>query len=532
MVAAIQKKCVLWMDGSLFFRGILGFFNLITHFFSGSLLVRLFTEDFDQERLQYSHFVRIAEDIFNRFPKILRPPAGPVIPPTPLWLQGSVIARFLTESMETPIIREYEVNTVSDTPDLNFGKIPKSSKIESLKSQGLIPWFRWIGAAFPSWGLLAVVISAPFLPTMIVAGMLVLVFASTLFRYDFKLDLTSVPLLLFIAVSLFSGFMSAAASYSIPIAVLTTIMMSSYLLTKACFLTRRRIDFVIAAFIIAAAVTALVGIFQIFTGYMHTAWVDRDLFAALSMRIYSTFANPNVYGTYLLLVIPLAAGCILYAKNLWYKLLASGVTVLLLTALGLTYSRGGYIALAGAVLFFLILVERRLIVLFVAGVAAMPFVLPASVLARLLSIVNFTDSSTIYRISIWQASLRMLGDFWMAGIGQGAEAYNSVYPFYAFSAVTALHSHNLFLQIFLETGIVGLVAFFGILACFFRTQFSFMRHTADFRRKILSAAMTAAVVGFLIQGTFDHSFHNYRVMLVFYLFLGIANCLTEMETET
>jgi len=520
-VADIQKKCVLWMDGSLFFCGILGFFNLISRFFGDSLLVKLFTADFDRERLKHSYFVRIAEDVFNRFPKILRPSNDLIIPPAPAWLKDSALVRFLTDGMETPIMAvEVEKNDAlsNDT---------KASVYYSVLS-----WLRWIGAAFPAWGLLAVVFSSPFLPTMIVAGMLVMVFAVTLLRYDFKLDLTSIPILLFIAITLFSGFMSAAASYSIPIAILTTIMMSAYILTKTCFTTRKRIDFVIAAFVVAAAITALVGLFQVYTGYMHTAWVDRDLFAALSMRIYSTFANPNVYGTYLLLVIPLSAACILYAKNIWCKLLASGITVLLMIALGLTYSRGGYIALAGAVLFFLILVERRLIVLFVAGVAAMPFVLPTSVLARLFSIVNFTDSSTVYRISIWQASLRILGDFWMAGIGQGAEAYNSVYPFYAFSSVTALHSHNLFLQIFLETGIVGILVFLMILACFFRTQFSFMRHTTDFRRKILSAALTAAVVGFLLQGTFDHSFHNYRVMLVFYLFLGLANSFAEAEAKT
>jgi len=486
------------MDGSLFFRGILGFFNLLIRFFEGSLLVQLFSADFNRERLQHSYFVRIAEDILNRFPKTLRPSYGAVPPPLPKWLQGSALLQFAIDTMETPVTG-----------------------------------FKWLCAAFPVWGLLAITMGAPFLPTMIVAGMLVIVFAATLFCYNFKLDLTAVPLLLFIAINLLSGFMSAAAAYSVSIALLTVVMMSSYLLVKACFTTHKRIDFVIAAFIIAAGVTALVGIFQVYTSYMHMAWVDRDVFAALGTRIYATFANPNVYGTYLLLAIPLAAVCVLYAKNIWYKLFATGITGLLVIALALTYSRGGYVALAGTLLIFLILVEKRLIVLFAAGMAAMPFILPASIIHRIVSIFHVAawDSSTIYRISIWQASLRILGDFWMAGIGQGPEAFNHVYPYYAFSAVTALHSHNLFLQVFLETGVVGFLVFMGILACFFRTQFSFMRHTTDQRRKLLSAAMAAAVIGFLLQGMFDHSFHNYRVMLVFYLFLGIANAMTEVETE-
>ena len=486
MVANIKTKCFLWMDGSLFFRGILGFFNILIRFFEGSFLVRLFIADFDKDRLSNSYFVRIVEGVLNLFPKILIP----------------VSQSKLAESFP--------------------GRILHGSTILKLFTVAL-------GFSLPAYGLLVVVVGAPFLPTMTVAGLLVAVFGLALFHLRFKLDLTSIPLLLFMAVTLFSGVTSAAASYSILIAVLTVAMMSSYLLAKACITSRKRVDFIIAAFIIAAAGTAFVAFYQIYMGYMDAAWVDRDLFAALSMRVFSTFANPNVYGTYLLLAIPLAAVCILYAKNIWYKLFAVGITGLLLMAMGLTYSRGGYVALAGAVFFFLILIEKRLIVLFVAGIAVMPFILPASIIARVVSIVNFADTSTMYRIAIWQASMRMLGDFWMAGIGQGAEAFNAVYPYYAFAAVTALHSHNLFLQIFLETGIIGFLVFLGILACFFRTQFSFMRHTSDQRRKLLSAAMTAAVVGFLLQGMFDHSFHNYRVMLVFYLFLGIANCVTDVE---
>ncbi|MCL2398694.1 MAG: O-antigen ligase family protein [Defluviitaleaceae bacterium] len=490
MVTDIKNKCILWMDGSLFFRGIIGFFNILIRFFEGSFLVRLFVADYDKDRLRHSCFVRIIEGVLNIFPKFSIPIPQSRFNTTLLGrlLQGSALWRFFTGVM---------------------------------------------GLSLPAYGLLAVVIGAPFLPTMMVAGMIVLVFGLSLFHFNFKLDLTSMPLLLFMVITLFSGFTSAAASYSVLIAILTIAMMSSYLLAKVCLTSRKRVDFVIAAFIIAAAGTALVAFYQVYTGYMDASWVDRNLFAALSMRVFSTFANPNVYGTYLLLAIPLAAVCILYAKNIWYKLFAAGITGLLLIALGLTYSRGGYVALAGAVFFFLILIEKRLIVLFVAGVAAMPFILPTSIIARVVSIVNFADSSTMYRIAIWQASLRMLGDFWMSGIGQGAEAYNAVYPFYAFSGVTALHSHNLYLQIFLETGIVGFLVFLAILACFFRTQFSFMRHTSDQRRKLLSAAMVAAVVGFLMQGVFDHSFHNYRVMLVFYLFLGIANCITEVEeTDT
>jgi len=477
----IQKKCIDWMDGSLFFRGILRFFELIGIFFSGSLLVRLFSADYESERLHHSWFVRLIEGAFNIFPKF-----SPKIPAMPRFLQGSVLLRI------------------------------------ALDANGL---------SIPAWGLIAVVTLTPFLSTMTLAGMLIIVFGLALFHNKLELDLTAVALMLFIIVTLVSGVISLAPGTSIPIAILSSVFMLAYLLVRICFKNRSSIDFALAIFILAAAITGLVAVYQVAVGYVNMTWVDRDLFAALALRVYSTFGNPNVYGAYLLLAIPPAAAMIFYAKKPFYKLVAMGITGLLLISLALTYSRGCYLALAVSVLVFVLLIEKRMIVLFVAGLAAVPFVLPASMFARLASIVNLEDTSTAFRLNIYRASIRILEDFWMAGLGQGIEAYNQVYPFYAFAAVPSPHSHNLFLQIFLETGIIGLVVFLAVLACFFRTQLSFIRRTSDFKCKVLSAALTAAVVGFLFQGMFDHVFYNYRVMLTFFIFIGIAQGVVRDENE-
>ena len=483
IIQGAQKKCLLLMDGSIFFRGMLAIFNALIRFFEGSFVVRLFTSDFDEERLRNSYFVRITESTLNVFPKF-RMSSKLTLPGI---LGESALLRFFTDAM---------------------------------------------GFSLPAWGLLAVVAGAPFLPTMTLAAMVIVVFAFTLFRYNFKLDLTATALIIFIAVNILMGLGSLAPASSVPIAILISVIMLSYILIRTCFHTRKRLNFVMVVCITVAAITALVAFYQIFIGYVNMTWVDRNLFAALRLRVYSTFGNPNVYGAYLLLAIPLSAGLILYVKKPLYKLYAAGVTGMLIVALALTYSRGCYLALAGAVLVFFLLIEKRLIVFYALGLLAMPFILPAGMLARIVSIVNFADTSTAFRLAIWQASLRILGDFWMAGLGQGIDAYNRVYPFYSFAAVPSPHAHNLFLQIFLETGIIGLLVWMAVLACFFRTQFSFMRHTTDVRRKILSAAITAGVIGFLMQGMFDHVFYNYRVMLVFFLFLGIGNSLTTVEDDS
>jgi len=474
-----------WLDGSFVFNIILWLFNAFINVCRGSFIVEFFSAGFEHTRLKRSLFVRLAESGLNAVPKLFANVQAVDSPALPLWI----------------------------------------------KSSGLISTFLGsFGFEIPAWILLLALVAVPFLPTMVLAGMLVLVFILSLFWYRFDFDLTSVAILFFMAVSLFvGGVTSLSPGSSLSIALLIVVITLSYILVRVCF--KGKLDFALAAFIISAGLTVFVAFYQILVGYeVDEAWLDPTLRSEIGIRIGSTFGNPNVYGTFLLLMIPLSFALIFYAKKPFYKLCAAGITGLLLLALGLTFSRGSYMAVAVALALFVLILEKRLIVFFVGGVFALPFILPPAVITRVFSIFDFSDSSTLYRMSIWRGALRLLGDFWMIGLGQGADAYNRAAPLHALSGVFAAHSHNLFLQIFLETGIVGFIAFMAIIIFFFHGQFSFMKHTTDPRRRILSAAFISAAVGFLIQGMFDYPFHNYSVMLTFFIFLGLGSLVAEQKT--
>lgn len=500
------NRIFLWMDGSLFFRAVTGLLDFLHRVCTGSFAVGLISADYDESRLEDSFFIKFANRLLNLFPKVMQAPAH--------WpkrwadvLSGSFLLRTACDMMDTPI-----------PPKADSQRYPFISVIQ------------WAAASLPVWGLLLVTAGAAFLPTMVLAGMLVVIIFFTLFRYRFSVGLTAAVVLLYIMVTLFGGLASLAPSASIRIALLSSVLMFSFLLVTACLRKRPQIDFFFFTFLASAAGTGLVGAYQFVMKKMDMTWVDTELFADLGFRVYGSFDNPNVYGTYLLLAIPLCAAMFFYAEKWTYKLCALGVSGLLLVNLFLSYSRGCYLALAVAALIFVLLFEKRLVVFFSAGLVVLPFVLPASVINRLLSITNLTDSSTAYRISIWQASLRIIKDFWMTGVGQGSDAYNAVFPLYAFSKVTAQHAHNLFLQVFVETGLVGLGVFVALLACFYREQVNFLRRVTDRRARIIPIAMIAAVTGFLFQGMFDYVFYNYKVMLTFFLFMGLGCAFTRAAT--
>ncbi|MCL2352699.1 MAG: O-antigen ligase family protein [Firmicutes bacterium] len=389
-----------------------------------------------------------------------------------------------------------------------------------------------LAAAHPEFGVLAVAGLLPFLPTMLTAaliGYVIFCFFLNLLtgRVRAAVDPTGLAVAALVMTGLFCGLTSFTPSASIKIALLTALFMLSYPLLVSIINTREKISALIFTFSASAAVTGLVGMYQKLSGKVDMTWVDRREFADLRLRVYSTFANPNVYGTYLLLALPLAAVMAYASKRVFTKAVYLGISLLLLVNLAYTYSRGCYLALAFAAFVFVLLTAKRLVAFFLAALALSPFVLPSSMLQR---ITTLSDSSTSYRIYIWQATVRILRDFWFSGLGQGISAYNVAYPFYAFANVVAPHSHNLYLQVFVETGIFGLLVFLALLAVFYKTQLPFV-YGASGKTKALCAGVSAAVAGFLFQGMFDYVFYNYKVMLAFFVFLGIGGAAVRLGRE-
>jgi len=391
--------------------------------------------------------------------------------------------------------------------------------------------------AYPELGVMAIIAAAPFLPTMVLAAMLgytaLCYFVKLLTdeRYKPFVDATGLMVIVYIIVGLFYGITSFAPSSSIKVALLTSLIMLGYLLTTALIDSKRKLNILLFIFCTSAAVTGIIGAYQKLSGKVDMTYVDQELFADLTLRIPSTFANPNVFGAYLLLAIPVCAIMIYMSKRVVHKLYYVVISGLLLYNLGFTYSRGCYLALAAGLVVYILFMERRLIALFIAGLAVSPFIIPASIINRLSSISDLGDSSTSYRIYIWQATLRILKDFWISGLGQGIDAYNVVYPYYAFNNVTAPHSHNLFLQVFVETGIFGLIVFLVLLVTFFRTLMRLYAKTRNKKTKAFLAGFIAAACAFLIQGMFDYVFYNYRVMLTYFMFMGIGCAMVNIRLK-
>ena len=237
------------------------------------------------------------------------------------------------------------------------------------------------------------------------------------------------------------------------------------------------------------------------------------------------FDNPNVLGEYLLLLIPIAAGYILSRPGSANKAVSLIVTALLSVCMIYTYSRGNWIGLMVAILLFFMFYDGRIVWLGVIFALFVPMLLPQNVITRFMSIGDTTDTSTSYRVYIWMGSIAMLRDYWISGIGLGSEAFNMIYPFYSYSGIVAPHTHNLYLQIITENGVVGLVVFVALILMYYRMSISaIVRTKGDRMLKATMTGLAAGMFGYLVQGMFDNVWYNYRIVFMFYIILALTAC--------
>lgn len=332
---------------------------------------------------------------------------------------------------------------------------------------------------------------------------------------------------LYAAIYLLSTFTSVTVSGSLKGGLLTTAFILFALVLQSAVRRERETDWLVYVIVAVGAFVSLYGIYQYVTGASGAAaWLDESMFSSLSVRVYSTFENPNMLSAYLILVTPLAFSACFTAKTQSGKTLAAAAFLLMLAAMVLTFSRGGWLGILFAAAIFLVMLDRRFLFLGLALLAAMFVVMPQSVVSRFTSIGNMADSSTSYRVAIWKGTLLMLKDYWFCGIGPGTAAFRTVYPTYSYASALAQHSHNLYLQTVCDCGVCGLFTFLAVCFSSLKSTASAIARGADKKRRVRLMAVNSGLFGFLVEGMTDFSFYNYRVMLMFWAFVGLGMILT------
>lgn len=293
---------------------------------------------------------------------------------------------------------------------------------------------------------------------------------------------------------------------------------------------RRWIKACAFAFILPSVIVAFIGIAQYCLGLSPSGWLDESIFGGISSRTVSLFNNPNILGAYLTMLFPFVLTLTLPHNHSKMRLLGCILSAFVAVCTIVTFSRSAWIALfAGGMLFAIMNSPKGILWMIPASASAVGAALlfPDTVGARLKNFITMADSANNYRVSVWNSSWSLLCDVFVGGIGMGEEAFKTAYSAYATAGTqSAMHSHSLYMQLAIQTGLIGLLLFvISVFTSARRCCSSLVIKSSDC---FLSTATKAALSGafaLLIAGIFDYTWYNYRVFFMFWALIAFA-CAT------
>ncbi len=139
-------------------------------------------------------------------------------------------------------------------------------------------------------------------------------------------------------------------------------------------------------------------------------------------------------------------------------------------------------------------------------------------------ILNDSSGSAVGRLELWQRALWMMRDFPFTGIGLGMfeKTVLTFYPLFENApGLPVPHAHNLFLQMGVEFGIGGLVAFVSFVVAVLLAGADAMRHARDSAQGWLAAGLTAGFVVYLVHGLVDAVGTSTKVSVIIWFMVAL-----------
>ncbi|MBD2743421.1 IctB family putative bicarbonate transporter [Coleofasciculus sp. FACHB-1120] len=297
----------------------------------------------------------------------------------------------------------------------------------------------------------------------------------------------------------------------------------------------------IAVYLHIALIVSVYGLRQWFFGAEALAtWTDPTSPMSKTTRVYSYLGNPNLLAAYLLPAIALSLAAIFAWRGWSRKALALTMFAVNSACLILTFSRGGWIG------FILLLFVFSLMLLYwisehlppfwrtwslpillgsLALVLAVAILFVEPVRDRAFSIFanRSQDSSNNFRVNVWEAVVEMIRDRPILGIGPGNEAFNKIYPLYQRPRYTALSAYSVFLELAVETGLIGFCCFMWLLVVTFNQGWLQLNRLRQLGRRegFWLIAAIATIFGLLGHGLVDTVWYRPEVNTLWWMMVAL-----------
>src|SRR5690625_3120067 len=369
----------------------------------------------------------------------------------------------------------------------------------------------------------------PFMPIALLG---VLTGCTSLLLLTKRISIKSLKTPLFIGINCFGILIFFSTIYSKYPQLTTTRSLQFILVTNCLYLMlsnvqdlKRLFEEVAKITILFTLIASAYGIIIYKLGSFHLTkgiWITRIYLFDVDFdqimhgeRISSFVGNPNFLGIFLMYSI---LACIFFMKNknsIWYVILI----LFFFYALLLTGSRASMIGVIAGGLFFinytyfkntLATTAIRILIIGIVIIISGYLFLSPELIKSLFSLMGRESNTLSGREVAWAALIEQIKETPFLGVGYKISAEGILEK----NKIPVSHSHNLYLSILSEVGIIGLITFFYILP--WPIFYLFIR-----KKNITStqSIITSILLSFLINQLFEDMFAPLSYFFIWFFFI-------------
>jgi putative inorganic carbon (hco3(-)) transporter len=266
-------------------------------------------------------------------------------------------------------------------------------------------------------------------------------------------------------------------------------------------------------------IAVIIGLYGLAQVAMHVptpaGWTDAS--ETIRTRAFSIVQSPNILGSYMALMSPIALGIALAEKGK-KRLFWIGLSLVLMAALMFTYSRGAWFAFAASIGIISMLLDKRLFIALIVAVVLTGVFVP-SITHRVTNL--FTDqyiekSTQDGRIGRWLGSYDVMRDnpFYGKGLGHyggavGQRSFGTIYV------------DSYYFKTLAETGLVGISLFFWLLGAVVKNVYRIWRSQKDRKTFYFYGGMVAGIIAVVLHNAVENIFEMPFMNTYFWLIAGI-----------
>ena len=269
-------------------------------------------------------------------------------------------------------------------------------------------------------------------------------------------------------------------------------------------------------FSISLFIISVIGIIQKCTG-----WGIPNPFwqAAATRRITSIFGYPNAVGLYAELLIPFVCALFVHTKQIFMRVWCVLVLLCAIAAIIFAESSGTIAALGGTTVFLLLIQRRTRIATLIVCCTLVGILFVSPYKKQFADEFLLQGFSGRLRTQMWKETVVMLRERPVFGAGL-ASYQKRVKPFHVFTwAEIYLYPHNLFLTMWSELGLLGVISFVWIFCLVILWS---VRAMCLDKKKYMSAVVLASCSILFIHGLVDVPYFKNDLSVLFWMIVAIA----------